>query len=154
MIFIPGGMIPDQQPGAFALGLQFAAAAGQKLLRDLAVSMLTGRAIQPGAHCLTCLSSGNILVWKPKSLSGRCNTVLNSSAVTSERRPVGRWWEPLPHALKLTESGCNEAIMHPRNATPQRATSVPLRKAQCDVRRQIRAACMITSDKERHERTL
>jgi hypothetical protein len=32
---MPGGVIPDQQPGAFALGLQGGAAPGQKLCRDV-----------------------------------------------------------------------------------------------------------------------
>ncbi len=32
---MPGGIIPDQQPGAFSLGLQLGAASGQKLGRDV-----------------------------------------------------------------------------------------------------------------------
>src|SRR5579875_402135 len=65
------------------------------------VSMLTDRAIQPRrTHCLTSKSSVHRLVWKPKSRGGRCNTILNISAVTSSRRTVGRWWGRLDPACR------------------------------------------------------
>src|SRR5512144_87872 len=65
------------------------------------VSMLTGRAIQPRrTHCLMSKSSVHRLVWKPKSRGGRCNSILNCSAVTSSRSTVGRWWGRLDPACR------------------------------------------------------
>jgi hypothetical protein len=69
---MPGGIIPDQQPRAFSLGLQFGTAAGQKLRRDV-----THRAPidKPQGHLI---SNGGI-----------SRTSLPQDPITSQRFRIG-----------------------------------------------------------------